>query len=453
MAFRDFLDDEVMRPRILLGGMLLVFVLCWPRSWRIQVAHGQSYQQDLMRQSVRRVRIPGIRGKFWIAIPSVWPTTVRATALRCIWRICGAREMGPHAIDVVEKQLDEIAAIIGKPRQISREDIQIPHSQTIAVAAGGLARHRRDCAGATGRAESLLPGVDILVEPVRVYPRKGSACHVLGYVGRADAPAEEDEEPYHYYLPEMAGRSGIEKRFDEWLRGEPGGKLVRVDVSGFRHDDLAVRDPRDGRTVRLSLDARIQELSEKVLEGRNGALWWWIPPMATCWPWPAPGFRSQPVYSRHFVRRVGGHHEQSRDPAGEPGGERRFSAGQYIQNGSGAGSHAERGRRPENGFFLSGHFDLGRARFRCWYTPGHGLLDMRQAIQRSCNVYFFRLGLLADTKRSITWRPRWGSENRPASPSIRKPLVCCRMMDGNDSRLVTAGGTATPATFRSGRAF
>ena len=65
MVFRDFFDEEQLRIRVLQVLMLLAFALVLTVLWRMQVAQGKSYQQDLTRQSVRRVRLPGMRGRLF----------------------------------------------------------------------------------------------------------------------------------------------------------------------------------------------------------------------------------------------------------------------------------------------------------------------------------------------------------------------------------------------------
>ena len=62
MVFRDIWDVEIVRLRLLFAVMLMAFLGLGSALWRIQVAHGKSYQKDLMKQSVRRVRLPGVRG-------------------------------------------------------------------------------------------------------------------------------------------------------------------------------------------------------------------------------------------------------------------------------------------------------------------------------------------------------------------------------------------------------
>ncbi|MFH0880490.1 MAG: hypothetical protein V2A34_12310, partial [Lentisphaerota bacterium] len=161
MAFRDFIDDEFMRPRILLGFMLLVFFGLLVALWRIQVSQGQDYQKDLMRQSVRRVRIPGIRGKILdrnlVCLADNRPSYCIALYLEEL------RRPGKWAktMDVVEKQLNELSSILAMPRQITRDDIQTHIRKRLPLPL--LAWRDLDETALARLAEqvSMLPGVDI----------------------------------------------------------------------------------------------------------------------------------------------------------------------------------------------------------------------------------------------------------------------------------------------------
>ncbi len=270
MAFREIPDEEQLRLRVLFLLMLASFCILLAALWRMQVGEGKRYQRDLMRQSIRRVRLPGMRGRIFdrngVCVADNRPSYDVAVYLEEL------RQPGKWArtIRSVDSRIEQISAILQRPREVTAEDIRTHTRKRLPLPF--VAWRDVDEAGLARLAEraATLPGVDVQIEAVREYPLTNSACHVIGYVGRADPP-EDENEPYHYYLPEMTGKSGVEKVMDGALRGEAGGKLVRVDVSGFRHDDLAVRAPKPGNDVILSLDSRAQKLVEEALAGVSGA--------------------------------------------------------------------------------------------------------------------------------------------------------------------------------------
>ena len=393
MAFRDIFDEEHLRVRILLVVMLAAFGVLLAALWRMQVAHGKNYQRDLMKQSVRRVRVPGMRGQILdrhgVCVADNRPSYCLALYLEEL------RQPGRwvKTIRYVNSLIDELSVTLGVPRQVTEDDIKTHVKKRLPLPLLIWSDLDETTMARLAEHAAKVPGVDIYVEAVRHYPYTNSACHVIGYVGRADPPKDE-EESYHYYLPEMAGKSGLEKTFDDVLRGEPGGRLVRVDVSGFRHDDLASRAPQNGRHVVMSIDLRVQQLVETALADLVGAAVIVDPnngdvlAMAS-----SPGFdlnRFVPTISTEEWKRLS---EDEGNPLMNRAAAGIYSPGSTFKPVV-AISALEGGKAtPNTSFSCPGYFMLGRGRFGCWYEAGHGLLNMQEGLEYSCNVYFFHLGL------------------------------------------------------------
>ena len=111
-----------------------------------------------------------------------------------------------------------------------------------------------------------LPGVEISVKPVRQYVYGALAAHLLGYVGAPlDINALPDIAKYTFYQPDVEGKSQIEKSMDKYLRGTPGKRVLRRSVKGVIESEESVEPPKQGDTVYLTLDARIQYIVEQAL--------------------------------------------------------------------------------------------------------------------------------------------------------------------------------------------
>lgn len=387
------LDDELVRIRIVFIAMLLGFGLLLLAMWRIQVAHGEFYQRDLVKQSVRRVRLPGNRGRVFDAngqcLADNRPSYCIAIYLEELRQPGGWSK----TIDRVELILDRLSQVLGVPPEITREDIETHIRKRLPLPLLAWNDIDERVLSKLSERAAQVPGVGVYVQALRTYPAGPTASHTLGYVGRAE-PVQDEETPFHYYLPEMAGKSGIEKRLDGVLRGEAGGRLVRVDVSGFRYEDLAQRDPRRGSDVQLSLDLGIQRLAEEtlgeaagsvvVIDPRNGDVLALV---------SSPGYNPNDFVPSISTDAWNAILEDELHPLLN-----RAVAGSYapgsifkpvvamaaLENGLATGATS---------FECPGYFDLGNTRFRCWTRGQHGLLTMREAIQHSCNVYFFHLGL------------------------------------------------------------
>ncbi len=110
----------------------------------------------------------------------------------------------------------------------------------------------------------LLPGVSVNARPIREYPYKSLASHVLGYIGRVN---ENDVEENGYKMNDMKGISGIESAFESYLKGEDGLKLTVADYLGRPQDDFSEEaiDPVPGSDVHLTIDYDLQRVAEEAL--------------------------------------------------------------------------------------------------------------------------------------------------------------------------------------------
>ena len=121
-----------------------------------------------------------------------------------------------------------------------------------------------------------LPGVSVAVEPVRYYPNTTLASHILGHMGKMPSGQEDKylnrEDGKTYSKGDTVGISGIEKSYEEQLRGIDGYKKVQVDALGRITKELDVSKPHSGDTVYLSIDKELQEDTENALKGVLQAL-------------------------------------------------------------------------------------------------------------------------------------------------------------------------------------
>jgi penicillin-binding protein 2 len=267
---RDTSKKEISRIKLLIFGMVLSFGFLSFKIWQIQVKQAKYYQKNEFKQSVRRVRLPGTRGRICdrngIVMAENQPNYCIAIFLEELRRPGAWR----NTVARVEELIDEMEAKLQIKPQITRKDIYVHIRKRLPLPLivwrgldeRALARWAEQLSG--------MPGVGLYLEPTRYYPYNNTASHILGYVGKARSEVC-DEISYHYYIHEMEGRVGIEKLYDNLLCGRAGGRLVRVDVAGFKHKDLAVREAEPGLDVVLTIDLRIQQKTEEVIKDVCGA--------------------------------------------------------------------------------------------------------------------------------------------------------------------------------------
>jgi len=401
MTLSDRLEGELMRTRVALMAMLAAFTFLGAVLWRIQVFSTSEYRDSLDRQSIRLVRLPAARGAILerngICLAHNRPSyniAVYVEELRKPGRMS-------NTVDEVERVIRRVGGVIGAKPEVTRADIQMHVTKRLPLPF--LAWRDIDQKTLARWCESnvSLPAVDIYIEPVRSYPMGSLAAHVMGYVGRAvpGAEPEEGEEPYHYYLPEMAGSYGAEKTFNERLAGEAGLEAIRVDASGFKHEILQSREPVQGRDVSLTIDFRFQRLVEEALGDDRGAAVILDPRNGD-----VLAMASSPAFDPN---RFGA--GMSREEWAELKGESHPMVNRAIQGTYAPGSvfkpimvlaALESGTANENTRFnCPGYFQLGSVQFHCWQKEGHGVIALRKGIEQSCNAYFCQLGMQCGVDR------------------------------------------------------
>jgi len=117
--------------------------------------------------------------------------------------------------------------------------------------------------------QHMLPGIDIQEEPIRFYPNNELAAHVLGYIAQIDE--EELSKRPERKLGDLVGKAGIERLFDDVLRGKDGKKIVGVDRFGkpinpsYKHSTIEIQSI-PGRNIDLTIDINLQSVTEEALK-------------------------------------------------------------------------------------------------------------------------------------------------------------------------------------------
>ena len=360
------------------------------RLHRIQVEQEPVYASEQRRQSVRRVLLPAPRGRIFdrhgLCLADNRPSYCIAIFLEEL------RRPGRWArtIDAVDAEIDGLAAYLGIPRQISRDDIEQHVFKRLPLPL--LAWKGIDMRTLARFAENLTPppGFDVYVEAERVYPLETLAAHVIGYVGR-DRPVMTNEV-FHYNIMGMRGRAGIERATDARLSGTPGGQLITVTVNGYKHSTTN-RAAIAGDDVSLTLDVPLQQMLERLLAGQRAAGVILDPRNGD-----VLAMASLPAFDPNAMSPAISHADWNRLAADR---ERpllnRAISGVYppgsIFKPVVALAALEHGFSKDACIECTGVYMLGNMRLRCWSHAGHGSLAMRQALEQSCNPFFCTLGV------------------------------------------------------------
>ena len=359
---------------------------------RVQVVNSADLTRDQLRQSVRRVQVPGARGRIFerngICLANNRPSYCIAYYVEELRK----RGKWQHTIDAVDADIDRLSKVLGLPREISKRRVA-RHVQTSLPMPLLAWRDVSDEVVARWAEEvGSFPGVDIYVQPERYYPCKGIAAHLLGYVGR-DRPKPLPGERIHFYLPEMIGKSGVEKQYNEMLTGSSGGRLIRVDARGYKHAVWEGTPAVEGDDLHLTMNLDIQIALEKVLEGKRGGGVVVDPHNGEILAMvSAPGFDLNdfvPAPSRIVWDKL---NKDKELPLYNRALQGRYAPGSTFKPVTAIAALTAGKVTPDELLHCNGVFKLGTMRLRCWNTYGHGDLTIRKAIEQSCNSFFCELG-------------------------------------------------------------
>ncbi|HDL18562.1 MAG TPA: penicillin-binding protein 2 [Bacteroidetes bacterium] len=240
-----------------------------------------------------------------------------------------------------------------------------------------------------------FPGVDFWVEPIRSYPTEIKAAHLFGYLG--EISPDEMKKNARFQKGDIIGKKGLERYYENILHGKPGVKYVEVDVVGREIKTLQnpkQQAPVPGDQLFLTLDYDLQRRAEQLMEGKRGSIIMMdlrdggILTMVSkpdYSPEDLSGVISLKVWNRLLHDPDHPMYDRSIQSVYPPG-----STYKLVLALAALTNHTI---TPEWSTTCKGYMRFGRRPFKCWKAGGHGRLNMYQAIEQSCNVYFYRLGL------------------------------------------------------------
>ena len=284
--YRDGIDGGIFddgRIRIFLLGIVFftAFTALALRLYYLQLHKGEEHRRRIAGQSIRYVRNPGRRGEIYTADGVLLAGNRTANDL-VFYPSEMRRNRGRKP---VSEYMAQHAIALG--RAINRQDypdLQAIRNHLYRYPGIPMLIFRDLTPQETARAfEALrtIPGADIQQSYIRICPEKSCAAGIIGFARNADPSTADDREKFKYYIPDLEGRSGVEKFCDLnpgggnylGLRALPGHSIIQVNSLGYAHRELLGKsEPLHGNNVYLTIDFRAQKLAEKLLSGYTGAM-------------------------------------------------------------------------------------------------------------------------------------------------------------------------------------
>ena len=415
--------------RILFLGLLILigFAGILIRLWDVQVVRGTEYASKINTSSQVTVRLPAVRGEILdrngiklvenrasFEVDFYLPDMVRAY-----------REMkGSVPITTYRGRVHNM------PRDLKEADVVkivsetvIPRMEELGVAkdynTNALQIHYRtnrevpynyrqdldfDEMAIFSEKNLGLAGVNVSVKPVRWYVYGSMAAHLLGYVG---SPHELDKLPdlrdFNFYEPDIEGKTQLELFLNEELKGKPGARILQRNAKGVIEGEVGRREPTQGNNAYLTIDAKIQYITEQALRviGRGAAVV--VDPRNG----DILAMASVPSYDPNvFIPSISASEwtDINKDET-NPLVNRAISA--YAPGSTYKIPIALAGMRAgvgEKSFSCYGGVQYGNKYMRCWIAEKkrtHGQLSLEDAIKVSCNAFFYQFGNAAGIEQIV----------------------------------------------------
>jgi penicillin-binding protein 2 len=245
------------------------------------------------------------------------------------------------------------------------------------------------------------PEVYVDTGQVRYYPYAEKAAHLIGYVAAIDKNKVTDKADLLKLsrLPDFKiGKAGVEEMLEQELQGTAGTRQTEVNVHGLGVRELGRKEGRPGRNISLTIDAKLQEYASArlgsesaaavVMDVHNGN----VLALASM-----PGYDPN-SFSKGITTKYWGELQANpRNPLMNKAIAGQYPPGSTFKLSMALAALGNNAVSPSGTVFCNGHFSYGNHVFTCWKPAGHGTVDLKKAIQQSCDVFFYtmaeRLGI------------------------------------------------------------
>lgn len=331
--------------------------------------------------------------------------------------------------DALEHVVQALAAILGRDPEDLREEVS--RARKLWAAPMLLSRNLSfpQLSEIEERTDRLA-GVEVEPESMRRYPEKTLACHVLGHLGEISEDELESGEADGYQQGDLVGRVGLEREYESDLRGTDGVIYSEVDALGRRthlFPELPAHPAVPGHDLVLTLDAKLQRVAEHALDairrpgqaalvslaaaGAGGGADSVNagPPAALVALDPRTGeilaMASRPAFdANEFVRGLSQSEWKAINSPTHPLLNRAIQAAyppgsvfKLVTSLAGL----------ENGVLTPGRtfsacrgaYFYGNRAFHCWRKEGHGALALSDALTRSCDIFYYQVGIALGVAR------------------------------------------------------
>ncbi|MCL4557831.1 MAG: penicillin-binding protein 2, partial [Deltaproteobacteria bacterium] len=244
----------------------------------------------------------------------------------------------------------------------------------------------------------FLPGVSVRWQTRRYYVSGEDMSHVLGYVREIsgeELASIDKKYPERYVSGDFIGKYGIEKTYENDLRGRDGAIIKLVDASGKEIKTYTSIDPAQGESMSLTIDAVLQSYTADLMKGYVGCAVAMDPSTGAILAMVSvPSFDINDLSSYITPAQWKDVIDNPDHPLENKCIQGTFAPGSTYKPVLAIAGLNERVITPEKTIVDPGYFVLGNRVYHDWKKGGHGIVDMHKAIVQSCDTYFYKLGTL-----------------------------------------------------------
>ena len=254
-----------------------------------------------------------------------------------------------------------------------------------------------------------LPGVEPIVSVARLYP-DSSTAHLVGYVSQVSQKDLQNK----LYLKDMSvgiavGKTGLENKLDRQIIGEVGFQRYEVNAFGKRIKQIQVDPGKAGDNFRTTLDLEVQKFTSEILKEKAASVC-----VMDIYNGDVITMASSPSYNPNaFVHGINKKYwneliSNEKKPLNNKAIAGLYPPGSTIKTIVALSALENDVWNPKKYITCSGLTELYGEKFHCWKKKGHGPMNMRSAIQRSCDVYFYEVARILGVDRLSETAKKFG---------------------------------------------
>lgn len=385
-----------------LNWLLIFMVICFSvlviSLWYLQMIKGEEFKERAVGNCIRSLVEDAPRGRIYDRQEELLVTNRPAVVVSII----------PAEVDDLEKLSERLSKIIGiSPEEISQ--IVKNYRENPFKPVKILDDCKTNKIVEIEERKDELKGVVLEVKPRRDYLYHDFAAHSLGYVGEIDKEELQQFGNPKFQGGDIIGKAGLEKYYDDILRGEKGGKEVEVDALGQEITTLLYQKPVPGKDLVLTIDRDLQLYGENLLFDKNGSIMVSDPNSGEILalvnrPSFSPNLFANGISSSDWQRLS----SDADYPLTNRSVQGLYSPGSIFKVVTVVAALEEGVTDRKRKIYCSGSFELAGRVFTCWKETGHGSLSIIDAIANSCNIYFYTLGKDLGIERFSKYMQKFG---------------------------------------------